>query len=266
MKLYHAPISTCSQKVRLVLAEKGLSYDSEFLDLQKGDQFKPDYLAKNPAAVVPTLEDGGNVLTESTLINEYLQDAYPEPSLAPDSPARRHAMRRWCKRVDELHPSCAVQTYAIGVRPGLLKRRAEEVDALVNAIPDSARRAVRRSVLDHGVRAPQFKGAYEAHVRTFDLADKALSETSFLVGDDFSLADAALLPYVLRVDHLNLAGLLAGRGALNDWYQRVQARPAYAAAISEYLPGAVVANFRRAGEALAEEVAEEVGLIIPPRA
>ena len=59
MKLYHNIVSTCSQKVRLVLAEKNLVYESEFLDLQRGDQFAPDYLKLNPNAVVPTLEDDG---------------------------------------------------------------------------------------------------------------------------------------------------------------------------------------------------------------
>ena len=82
MKLYHNPVSTCSQKVRLVLAEKGLEYESEVLDLLAGDQFAPDYVAKNPSAVVPTLEDGGRVFVESTLINEYLDDAYPEQQLS----------------------------------------------------------------------------------------------------------------------------------------------------------------------------------------
>ena len=66
MKLYHAAPSTCSQKVRLVLAEKGLDYESVELDLQAGDQFEPGYLDKNPNGVVPTLEDGSATLIEST--------------------------------------------------------------------------------------------------------------------------------------------------------------------------------------------------------
>jgi len=258
MKLYHAPISTCSQKVRLVLAEKGLKYESVFIDLQKGEQFAADYMARNPSGVVPTLEDAGSVLIESTLINEYLEDAYPEPALAPRDPVHRHRMRLWCKRIDELHPSCGVATYAIGVRPGLLKRSAEEVDALVGSIPDPVRRATRRSVVDHGIQAPEFSGAYQAHVRTFTLAEESLSGASFLAGDAFSLADAAFLPYVLRVDHLNLGGLLEDRPALNDWYQRIQARPSYGSAVAEFLPEAAVAGFRRAGEAVAEEVAQIV--------
>jgi glutathione S-transferase len=258
MKLYHAPISTCSQKVRLVLAEKGLDYDSEFIDLQQGDQFAPAYLEKNPNGVVPTLEDAGRVLIESTLINEYLEDAYPEPALRPSAAVDVHAMRMWCKRVDELHPSCGVQTYAIGVRPGLLKRPTEEVDALVDAIPDPGRRAIRRSVVDHGVAAPEFNRAYAAHVATFDRAERDLAGEPYLAGESFSLADAAFLPYVLRVDHLNLHGLLEGRPALGDWYERVQARPSYETAVAAYLPDAAVAAFRRAGEMVAEEVAQSI--------
>ena len=254
MKLYHAPISTCSQKVRLALAEKGLDYDSEFIDLQKGEQFAADYLAKNPAGVVPTLEDQGNVLIESTLINEYLEDAYPRPALAPAAPAARHLMRLWCKRVDELHGACGIQTYAIGIRPGLLKRDPAEVDALVEAIPDPGRRAIRRSVVDHGVQAPEFTGAFTAHLKTFALAEQALTGTPWLAGEEFSLADVALLPYVLRVDHLALNSLLEDRPALTGWYRRMQDRPSYQPAVAAFLPEAAVAGFRRAGEAVAEEV------------
>ena len=254
MKLFHAPISTCSQKVRLVLAEKGLEFESEFIDLTRGDQFAPAYLAKNPAGVVPTLEDAGRTYVESTLINEYLEDAYPEPALRPGPAGARHAMRLWCKKIDDLHPFCGVLTYAVGIRPGLLQRPQADVDALVNAIPDPARRAVRRSVVAHGVQAPEFAGAYSAHVKTFDLADQTLADTTYLVGDA-CLADAALLPYVLRVDHLGLASLLEGRPALGDWYQRVQARPSFTSAVAAYLPEAAIAGFRAAGAAVADEVA-----------
>ncbi len=255
MKLYHAGISTCSQKVRLVLAEKQLAFESALVDLQQGEQFAPDYLRLNPAGVVPTLEDQGEVFVESTLINEYLDDAYPGQSLRPAAPGRRHAMRLWCKRIDELHPHCGVQTYAIGVRPGMLKRPAEDVDALVNAIPDPVRRAARRSVIDHGVRAPEFAVAFAAHDRFFAAVEQALSASSFLAGDLFSLADAALLPYVLRVDHLGLSALLEERPALMAWYERVAERDSYEVAVGQYLPDAAVAAFRRAGEAVAEDVA-----------
>jgi glutathione S-transferase len=255
MKLYHAGISTCSQKVRLVLAEKRLAFDSALVDLQQGEQFAADYLRLNPAGVVPTLEDQGAVLVESTLINEYLDDAYPDKPLRPAAPERRHAMRLWCKRIDELHPHCGVQTYAIGVRPGMLKRPAEDVASLISAIPDPVRRAARRSVIDHGVQAPEFAVAFAAHDRFFGDVERALGSSAFLAGDLFSLADAALLPYVLRVDHLGLTALLEDRPALMGWYERVAERDSYDSAVARFLPEAAVAAFRRAGDAVAEEVA-----------
>jgi glutathione S-transferase len=256
MKLYHAGISTCSQKVRLVLAEKGLKFESVIINLQQGEQFAPDYLARNPAGVVPTLEDHGNVFVESTLINEYLDDAYPDVPLRPIDPVACHAMRLWCKKIDELHPHCGVVTYAIGVRPGLLSRPEAEVDALIAAIPDPQRRALRRSVVDQGVRAAAFTAAYAAHDQLFALIENTLTEHIFLANDLFTLADAALLPYVLRVDHLGLAGLLENRPALMNWYERVCALPSYQEAVAEWLPDAAVAGFRAAGEAVAAEVAE----------
>lgn len=254
MKLYHHPASTCSQKVRLVLAEKGLDYESRIIDLQKGEQFDPAYLSLNPNAVVPTLEDGGEVYIESTLINDYLDDAYPAPALKPAEPGERHRMRLWCRKIDELHPSCGVQTYAIGIRPGLLHRSKEDVDALIESIPDAPRRAMRRSVVEDGVRSPYFREAYRAHDAFFAALEVRLQKHDWLAGDNFSLADAALVPYVLRVDHLALDGLLHSRPGLSAWYARAQERPAYDVAIRSVLPEAVIAGFRAAGAAASDEV------------
>ena len=136
LELYHAPISTCSQKVRLVLAEKGLEWEGHVLDLLHGDQHRPEYRQLNPHGVVPTLVDRGRPLIESTLINEYLDDAYSDPRsgvpLRPSDPAERHAMRLWTKYLDEvLHPACGTVTYAIAMRPAQLARPREEVLAVL---------------------------------------------------------------------------------------------------------------------------------------
>ena len=117
LELHHAPISTCSQKVRLVLAEKGLQYTSQVLDLVAGDQHKPEYAALNPSHVVPTLVHGERVLLESSLINGYFEDAFPETPLSPADPYERFEMARWIKKVDEqVHPWAPVLTFAIGPR------------------------------------------------------------------------------------------------------------------------------------------------------
>src|SRR5579875_2563430 len=79
LELYHATNSVCAQKVRLALAEKRLSAKEHLLTLN-GDQYDPAYLKLNPNGVVPTLVHDGHVVTESTIILYYLDDAFPETS------------------------------------------------------------------------------------------------------------------------------------------------------------------------------------------
>jgi len=159
LALYHNAASTCSQKVRLILAEKKLEWESRDVDLVGGGQHDPEYTKLNPNHVVPTLVHDEGVFIESTLINEYLDDAFPQIAMKPADPAGRHAMRLWTRRIDELHPSAGVLTYAIGTRPMILQRAQADIDAHVEQIPDPQRRAQRRSVIEKGIDAPEFGGA-----------------------------------------------------------------------------------------------------------
>lgn len=257
MRLYHNSLSSCSQKVRMALHEKALDYEDTLIDLQKGEQFDADYMKLNPNAVVPTLEDGGHIMIESTLINEYLDDAYPDVPLKPIDAVSRHKMRYFCKRIDDsLHPACGILTYAIGVRPGLLRRPQEEVTALINKIPDPSRREIRRSVIEKGVRAPVFTDAMNTHRKIFDLAETWLTSNEWLTGDTFSLADCALMPYVIRVDHLSLSAELEARPQLLRWYTAIAQRPAFADAVTRWSSEAMIAGLRKAGLDVADEIAE----------
>jgi len=100
LTLYHNDMSVCAQKVRLALAEKTLAYEARHLNLRAGDQQQPDYLKLNPKAVVPTLVHDGTVVTESIVINEYIEDAFPATPLRPADPAGRARMRLWTKEID----------------------------------------------------------------------------------------------------------------------------------------------------------------------
>ena len=111
--LYHHGSSVCAAKVRIVLAEKSLPWEGMYVDILRGDQFDPAYMKLNPKAVVPTLIHDGKVIIESSVICEYLDEAFPDPPLKPANPEHRAAMRLWTKAVDEfLHPACAELTFA----------------------------------------------------------------------------------------------------------------------------------------------------------
>ncbi len=250
IELYHHLISTCSQKVRLVLAEKGLEFESHEVDLVAGEQHDPEYVKLNPNHVVPTLIDDGRILIESTLINEYLDDAYPTLAARPAQATDRHAMRMWTKRIDDkVHPYAGVVTYAIGARPMVLQRTPEQIEESIAAIPDSTRRAARRSVIEHGVKSPEFAPAIAAFVALLDDMESALETSDWLAGDSISLADCAVLPYVIRLDHLAMAPLLAAsaRPRVADWYARIRQRPSYATAVTDWAPEALVSVFQKNG-------------------
>ena len=87
--LYDAMPSANSDRVKLVLREKKLAYHRITLDLRKSEQKRPDFLRLNPYGKVPVLVDGEKVLFESCIINEYLDEAYPDPPLMPKDPFLR---------------------------------------------------------------------------------------------------------------------------------------------------------------------------------
>ena len=86
LELYHANHSTCSQKVRLCLAEKGLDFEGHLINLATKEQLDPEYLKLNPNGVVPSLVHDGVVIMDSSVICEYLDEVFPENSLARPIP------------------------------------------------------------------------------------------------------------------------------------------------------------------------------------
>jgi glutathione S-transferase len=93
IKLYDFPMSPRARKVRIALAEKGLPYEKVTVDITKGEQKKPEFLAVNPNGKVPALQDDGTKFYESSIIMEYLNDKYPNPPLLPTDPGQRARAR-----------------------------------------------------------------------------------------------------------------------------------------------------------------------------
>jgi glutathione S-transferase len=253
--LHHDGPSTCSQKVRLVLAEKSLDYESHVVNLQVGEQHDPEYVKLNPNHVVPTLEHEGNVFIESALICEYLDDAFPQIPLKPTDAAGRHAMRTWTQRFDAFHQHAGALTYAIGIGPMVLQQGPEAIAAQLDGMPDAAKREQKRVVIEQGVKAPSVAVAVHAVVRILDQMQFDLSSHAWLAGGDLSLADLAALPYVLRLDSLAMTPLLEARPEVAAWFTRMQARPSYEVAIKSQVPEMVIALLRKNGQAVWENVA-----------
>jgi glutathione S-transferase len=86
-------MSPRARKPRIVLAEKGLKYEKVNIDITKGEQKKPEYLAINPYGKVPALQDNGTTVYESSIVMEYLNDKYPNPPLMPADAGQRARAR-----------------------------------------------------------------------------------------------------------------------------------------------------------------------------
>ena len=105
MKLYTYFRSSAAFRVRIALNLKGLAYDTAFVHLAKGEQRAPAYGAVNPQALLPTLEEGGHLLTQSLAILEYLEETHPAPPLLPKDPFERARVRSLAMLVAcEIHP------------------------------------------------------------------------------------------------------------------------------------------------------------------
>jgi glutathione S-transferase len=249
LELYHNDMSTCAQKVRVTLAEKGLAWEGHHLDLRAGDQQTPAYLKLNPRAVVPTLVDDGRPVRESTVIMEYLEDAYPERRLRMPDPHGNARMRLWTKRLDEGHHDIGTATLSMGVafRFQYLEKGEEACRALIDKVPDPVRRERRRDVIYNGTEAQEFRVALGMWERLLTDMENALSEGAWLAGDTYSLADAAYTPYLTRLDHLNLLGWIDGRPKVSGWYERIRARPSYGEAIRKWENRGYIALMREKG-------------------
>lgn len=107
MRLYSFFRSSAAFRVRIALNLKGLTADYTPINLRKGDgeQYEPHYRAVNPQSLVPALEDGGHVLTQSLAILEYLEETHPKPPLLPAVPWERARVRSLALAVAcEIHP------------------------------------------------------------------------------------------------------------------------------------------------------------------
>ena len=249
VKLYHANISTCSQKVRLALAEKGIEFESVVMNLRAGDQYDPVYRKLNPNAVVPTLVNGDDVIIESTVINEYIDDAFDGPALRPQRPAERAVMRYWTKQLDEgLHAAIVVLSFCIAFRNDFQSRTDDEMAAFYTRMNNPVKEKFYRAALAEGMDHEAFVAAVQRYRKLLQDMENGLDSSDWLAGETYCLADTGVTPYLLRLEHLGLAGMWSELPKVAAWYDRVRQRPSYQAAVTDWLLPAAVSGMQEAGK------------------
>jgi glutathione S-transferase len=233
IELWHATHSTCSQKVRLCLAEKRLPWTSHFVDLRRFQHLEPAFLALNPAAMVPVLKDGGQVIRESLVINEYLDDACPEPALRPRGALERARMREWTLYVAE-EPTWAVKvpSFQKNLRPELAGRYSQaEIEAIAAKMPNRETAARWVKAVRQGFSPAEIEASMRRLAKTLERMEDQLQKSAWLAGEEYSLADVDMAPFVHRIAALD-AAMVGARPGVADWYARMQAREAFRTAMS----------------------------------
>jgi glutathione S-transferase len=258
LELYHNSMSTCSQKVRIALAEKEQAWTGHHLNLRARDQHKPEYMKLNPNGVVPTIVHDGRVVIESAVINEYIDDVFPGIALRPADPYDRARMRLWTKQLDEgLHAASATISACIAFRFQFTEGKTDaQIRETLNGYIDPVKRARMSENVLEGVKSSHFLAGSRRVRKMLDDMEARLQTDAWLAGPTYSLADIAVTPYVTRVDHLQLGGQIGARPALADWYKRIRARPSYKTALTDFFLPDFVSLMAEKGAIHREEVDE----------
>jgi glutathione S-transferase len=244
LTLYHGDTAVCAAKVRVALAEKGLEYESKPINLHDGEQFDPEYMKLNPNAVVPTLIHDGQILIESGVINEYVDEAFPEKPLRPDDLVTRARMRQWTKREDTIHDAINTMTAVIIFRHDLMQKPPEERAKRYEKMPNLAKRAKWVRMMDEGIESGLVREALQHFAKLYRDMDKALADGPWLTGDQFTLADVGFISFFYRLEMLQCAGLWRDHFInVADWFERCKARPSFKTAIFDHVPAAAYPKY-----------------------
>ena len=245
LTLYHGATAVCAAKVRVTLAEKDIAYESKPINLHTGEQFSPEYMKLNPNAAVPTIVHDGRVLMESTVINEYLDDVFPHPSLRPPDAYGRARVRLWTKREDTIHDAINTMTASILFRAELLQKPLEERKKRYEKIPDLAKRAKWAEIMEHGVESHHVDEALTRFAKLFRDMESALTSGPWLTGGEFTLADVGLISFFYRLEMLQCASLWRAHFTnVADWFERCKARSSFRIAILEHIPPPAFESYR----------------------
>jgi glutathione S-transferase len=247
LELYHAEPVANSMKVLLCLKEKGLEFTSHYVDLLRFEQHEPWFVKINPNGQVPVLVHDGKVVTESTVIDEYLDDVFPQPPLRSADAYERAQMRIWTKFIDEYAlPALSVIGWHLMVRQVAKSIEHDEFEKLMARVPLKEQQDKWRTVAGESFSESQLEDCRRKLKVSTARFETALAQGPWLAGSTYSLADvnaytlAAALPRMVPD-----AASAAAAPRLLEWLARMNERAAVKAALA--MPNKVPQSLRTFG-------------------
>lgn len=233
--LYDHDGSPCSRRVKITLIEKGIPFSIQKVDLGKMQQKTPEYLAINPNGLVPTLSHNGRILYESSVINDYLEDQFPNIRLSPKTAQGKVAAQQW-----QNHELAMAKLY----RPLMYSRimgplyhiactKQEFMKIAAQATNNPAHLAWEEKIYDLKVLSPDQQAEYQRKIIQFaNHVERALEGKRYLVEDQFSVADISVYP---RLSMFVNAGIPLGEYEypnIHHWMGELSQRHSFKSSIS----------------------------------
>jgi glutathione S-transferase len=234
LELYHAEPVANSMKVLLGLKEKGLEFVSHYVDLLRFEQHQPAFVKINPNGQVPVLVHDGAIITESTVINEYLDDVFPEPPLRPKNPVERARMRIWSKFIDEYFcPALSMWGWHLMVRKVAQSIAKDKLEEVLGRIPLKEQRDKWATVAGQSFTEAELADSKRKIAVSLERMEQILATSPWLAGPTYSLADVNSYSIVAGVPRL-FNDIMNERSTPRscEWLKRMNERPAVKAALA----------------------------------
>lgn len=235
LHLYHAGISNCAMRVRMTLEEKGLPWVSHHIDITKKENLTEEYFSIHPKGLVPALVEDGVVIIESDDIIDHLDKTYPNPPLRPSEEKQLKTMYYWLHLAPEIHIK-AVKTFIYIKRmQGKMSKSREEGELYQKLQKDPELLKFHDKVSSGAFTDADLAKAEGILQEHFSAADKRLSKSKYLIGDQFTLADIAWSPLYFTLKEMTDLDL-KDYSHLRRWAADLEERPSYKKAILDWWP------------------------------
>ena len=235
--LYNVPPSLCSQKVRLALVEKGVSFTNRWVDIgPTAENYEPWYVKLNPKCVVPTLTHGDKVVTDLAVIMRYVAEEFDGAALLPEEPDVRERMEHWYSLGADIdfrlftfsNAKPKIVQIMLGKKIKKLKKYAEKYPDLRELYAQKLKDI--QGLQAEVVQPERLKEMNQRLEESLNEMDALLAEQPFLSGQAYTLADVIWTVTLTRIQFIKRFEVIEGRPNVLAYYRRMQSRPSYLAA------------------------------------
>lgn len=228
--LYDHPISPCARRVRISLIEKNIPYKRVIIDLATMEQKKEEYLKINPNGLVPTLQLGTNIIFESNVITEFLDDLFESEALYPNDPWLLAQVKMWQSFELSLARDFRPMMYhrVLGPLKRLKFTRSQVIEEIKKSTTDPAYIDWSTRVYDGLVLSKSEEN--ETQKKLYDrlsYIENKLKGVDYLVGNRFSQADISVFPRIRMYPMIHIPINKTTYPNVTAWIKRLESRPSF---------------------------------------